>query len=770
MNALTVVAGRIRSAGASNPPAPGESAGSVHQAALERAFARTFAVVATVLMLDFWFQAASVSGQSRASMAADALLSLLLAVQAARALRRPPMLRDLYLLAAGTASLMLASRVLAVPGSPFAVQVAYVLGVPGAAAWAVWSRHLVVPVPLVLVIVSAGAWDPAGKLTLAAEQAVTALATVTLAGVAARLMRVAARDADEDAYRLSRRLASQDAALAAEEAERRMASAVHDDVLSVLRAIAARSTPLPANVLAAKAELAQAALARQLPADVQGFASLESGLRRQALRAAPELAVSLRIDGDLDVPAAAAEALSGAVGEALRNVAAYAGMREVSITAQGDGQAGVEVTVRDKGAGFDPAKVKPASTGLRNSIRGRVRDAGGTADIRSSPGLGTTVVLSWKPQAQAAEPADPLAWARRVAPGPGLVFLGFMAPIMLSSLVLLSLHWNDMRWQPAPIAVYLALLALAALCARHLSEVRMTRRAAVGLAAANTALAALGTLVIAPGTTDAFACWVAGDTGIIVAAIYFIRGPVAGLATLAADLAALLTGLMVAGRVMAEAWLAIVVSPVVGTGLAVGFLAAFRGLSRHTESQLAEYAEGLRQQARAEAMSRADSAALENARRLAGPLVDLVASGHEPDEGLRMLAALTNATLRDDLLAPGFVTASLADALRSARTAGIRITVDVPAHTETSLAQTARDLLTTALAGLEASDDITLQIHPPTGGYPALLLLHVRSARGGHVPLRRCASERGVLISDLGHHNLLLRHQPPEERAVQPAA
>jgi hypothetical protein len=42
---------------------------------------------------------------------------------------------------------------------------------------------------------------------------------------------------------------------------------------------------------------------------------------------APELNVACRTDGDLDVPAAAAEAFSGTVGEALRYVAAYAGMR-----------------------------------------------------------------------------------------------------------------------------------------------------------------------------------------------------------------------------------------------------------------------------------------------------------------------------------------------------------------------------------------------------------------------------------------------------------
>jgi signal transduction histidine kinase len=742
----------------------------VHQATLERAFGRVFAVFAVVIVLDFWFGSVSASGQSPGSAAASVLLSLLLIWQAARALRRAPSQPDLYLLAAGTAGLMLAIRVLAVPGSPFVGQVAYVLGVPGAATWAVWGRRLVVLVPVLLVVLSTGAWDSAGQLAI--EQMVVSLATVTLGGAAARLMRAAARHADDDADQLSRRLADQDAALAAEEAEQRAANAVHDDVLSVLRAVAADGQPLPPSVLAAKAQLAQSALARQVLAGSRGFAGLVPALRRQALTFAPELTVACRIDGDLDVPMPAVEALSGAVGEALRNVAMYAGVREVTVTARDKGPGAVEVSVHDDGAGFDPAQVGPTSTGLRNSVGRRMQDAGGAAEVISSLGEGTTVVLTWQPPEQAAaEPVDPLAWARRVAPRPVLIFLGFMLPILLSSLVLLCLRWHDQRWQPTPVAVFLGMLGLAALCARRLSEVRMSGRAAVGLAVANTVLAVVGTLIIAPGTTDAYAWWVAGDSGIVIATVYFICGPVPGLATLAADLAAMLAGLVVTGTAIAgAAWLAILISPVVGAGLAVGILAAFRYLSRYTESQLADYGERLRLQARAEAMSRVDSAALENARRVAGPVLDLAASGQAPDAGLRIAAALAEATLRDELLAPGFLTADLAECLRVARIARARVSVRVPRQGDTALAGTARELLAAALVDLDAEGEVTLEVHPAAEGYPALLLLHMRSARSGHVALGRSAYEHGALVSDLGDHELLLRFQPTPERTALPVA
>jgi hypothetical protein len=135
-----------------------------------------------------------------------------------------------------------------------------------------------------------------------------------------------------------------------------------------------------------------------------------------------------------------------------------------------------------------------------------------------------------------------------------------------------------------------------------------------------------------------------------------------------------------------------------------------------------------------------------------------------------MAAALANATLRDELLAPGFLTADLAERVHAARTAGIRITVNFARQGDAALLNRARALLAAALADLDAGDDVTLQVHPPAEGHPALLLLYVRSARSSHVALRRIAGECGASVSDLGNHELLLRLQPAPERAAAPAA
>lgn len=733
------------------------AAGGVHEKTLERAFGRIFAVIVLAEVLQFWVSGGTLSGQRPGSVAADLLLSLLLVGQAARAFRRPPAQPDLDLLAVTTAVLVLADRILGAPGSPFLEQVAYVLAVPASAAWAVWSRRFVVLVPVLLMILATGAWHLSAGLPV--EQAVGALPTIMVGGVAARFMRAGARQADAHAALLAGQMADREAALAAEEAELHAANAVHDDVLSVLRVLAVTEQSLPWSLLVAKIRQAQSALAERVGLDRRGPVELGSALHRQATEVTPELDIRWHSGGRLEVPAAAAEALSGAAGEVLRNVAAHAGVRDATVAARAPASGGVEVTISDQGAGFDPAQVGPLSRGLRNSVLRRLRAAGGDAEIFSKPGRGTTVVLSWRPAERSGpEAADPLAWARRLAPRPQLIFLGFMLPVLLSGLTLLCLRWQDTRWPAVTVAVFAGIVCVAVACSRCLSQVQMTRWAAVSLTAVVTVLAALGTLAVAPGTTDGFSFWVSGNTGIVIAAVYFLRGPVPGLTALALDLAALTVGVLtVGGATSIGSGASILGSPVIGAGLAVGFRAAFRSLSASTESQLADHREQLTWQARAEAIGRADRAALEHARRVAGPVLDRAASAQEPDPDLGMAAALASATLRDELLAPGFLTPALAERVRAARVAGARITVDFARPGDAALVATARELLGAALADLGDDGDITLQVHPPAAGHPARLILHARSRLSSYLALRQRAREGCAEVSDLGDGELLVR-------------
>ena len=740
--------------------APAEPASGAHRATLERALGLIYAVFMTMMMAVFWSSSATLAGNRPGGLAADVLLSALLAGQILRALRRPPSQRDLWLMVAATGALLLVSRVLAVPGSPFLGNNSDALVIPVAAGWAVWSGRLVVPVPVVLVILASGTRDPG---VLAVEQAASALALIACTASAARLLRAGARRADADADDLSRKLAAQDAALAAEQAERRAANVVHDDVLSVLRAAAATDRPPPWSLVVAKAKGTLDALALRVSRSGPGPAALGSALRRQTTRLSAELDVRCDVDDDLGLPLTAVEALSAAAGEALRNVAAHAGVDRAIITARGSRSGQVTVTVADHGTGFDPAGVGPARSGLRNSIRGRMADAGGQAEIISARGQGTSVVLTWSPpQAGRGQVTDPLAWGRRMLPGPLPIFVGLMLPVLLLiDLVALWLRWPDMRWQAAAVVVLGGFTGLAVLSARHLSQMRMTRPAAAALTAANTVLAAVGSLAVAPGTVDSNAYWVSGVSGIVVAAVCFTRGPLSGLAALALDLAALTAGLHVTGGAISPGlWASTLAGPPITWGVAAALLATFRRLSGRAEARLADYGERVRLQARVEAISRVDNAALENARRVAGPVLEEVASAQAPTPALRLAAALAEATLRDDLLAPGFLTPSLAERVRATRAAGARMTLSFDRQTGAMLAETARRLLAAALAGLDAGGKATLRLHPPAGGHPVLLVLHVRNRHRGHAALRRAAAECGALISDLDDHELLIRLEP----------
>ncbi|HEX6713580.1 MAG TPA: ATP-binding protein, partial [Thermoleophilaceae bacterium] len=88
-----------------------------------------------------------------------------------------------------------------------------------------------------------------------------------------------------------------------------------------------------------------------------------------------------------------AQALVAAAREAMVNAAKFGEGSVVDVFAEA-GADGVEVFVRDRGPGFDPAGVAPDRRGVRESIVGRMERHGGRAVINSRPGEGTEVELT----------------------------------------------------------------------------------------------------------------------------------------------------------------------------------------------------------------------------------------------------------------------------------------------------------------------------------------------------------------------------------------
>ncbi|MGF7234510.1 MAG: sensor histidine kinase [Frankia sp.] len=85
-------------------------------------------------------------------------------------------------------------------------------------------------------------------------------------------------------------------------------------------------------------------------------------------------------------------ALAGAVGEALTNVVKHAATTSAVLRLAAT-PATLIVTVVDQGRGFDPA-TQPEGMGLKESIRGRVTESGGTVWIDTAPGAGTYLEIT----------------------------------------------------------------------------------------------------------------------------------------------------------------------------------------------------------------------------------------------------------------------------------------------------------------------------------------------------------------------------------------
>ncbi|MEW2271190.1 MacS family sensor histidine kinase [Streptomyces griseofuscus] len=203
----------------------------------------------------------------------------------------------------------------------------------------------------------------------------------------------------------------------------RLARDIHDSVLQVLAMVKRRGTALGGEAaelgrLAGEQEVALrtlvaggllpvARIAEDTavpvaeptgPADDEGPDGTGPVDLRTLLAPFARDGVSLAEPGaPVPLPPAAARELAAAVGAALDNVRRHAGADARAWILVEDEPADILVTVRDDGPGIPEGRLAEAEgegrLGVAQSIRGRLRDLGGSAELISVPGQGTEVEL-----------------------------------------------------------------------------------------------------------------------------------------------------------------------------------------------------------------------------------------------------------------------------------------------------------------------------------------------------------------------------------------
>ncbi len=185
---------------------------------------------------------------------------------------------------------------------------------------------------------------------------------------------------------------------------------LHDGVIQALYGVGLSLEDIP-ELMAADRPEAEARIDRAIDAihaairDIRGFifglrteefenVELASGLGRLAAELArgTTMTVDIRVAEEPDLDPSDSRHVLQLAREALSNAARHAGATRVELSVNVDGN-GMEMRVADNGRGFDPSVVdRPGHQGIGN-MRSRAISMGGTLDVASVIGAGTTVTL-----------------------------------------------------------------------------------------------------------------------------------------------------------------------------------------------------------------------------------------------------------------------------------------------------------------------------------------------------------------------------------------
>jgi len=524
----------------------------------------------------------------------------------------------------------------------------------------------------------------------------------------------------EAATRSSRAADARVAAHAARAAERHTIDAlVHDSVISTL-------------LVAGLGRADQAVISRQaattldrldslnLPAELEVVARSRVWARLEALTNDLAPAAILRTELHLDrmIPVRVGDAVVGAVGEALRNSVASAGIdhlhpvtRRVTVRPSGGG---IQVHVTDDGAGFEPSLVPRERLGIAQSIVGRMKRVdGGAAVVRSRPGHGTEVLITWIPPAA---PAGRAAAARRhpaidavasasdqVAPdragregsppsagseprrmsvaatlGPSTGLAWGILGLFIGVHALLAVA-GVARVDSFPVGLVVDALALLAVSAAGLCSILpardpFPRSRTLGILALCTVAMGLMFWQVSPFDERPYAQWHLGAVTLVLVVLVARGRPGwvwVGYAALAVATVAwgLTHGLAIldgVGFVIRHAG-----TLLVGTLFAV----ALRRSSRSLDALILDGGQRAAGKAASDGVAQERAAQLARFNALARPALESLLDTHELSPAERAECLLVEGSLRDAIRARGLFTEPIISATRAARSRGVEVTL-----------------------------------------------------------------------------------------------
>lgn len=188
-----------------------------------------------------------------------------------------------------------------------------------------------------------------------------------------------------------------------EDLSRRTTAAVHDTVLNDLAIVLNTTGDLDERTIARlREDLAELRGAEWL-SQTTGIPTADdedASLRNEIMRMVSDFqwrGLSIHVTGYgtgvYKLSPEVARATVQAMRAAFENVLKHAGASVAELELiYGDEE--ITIMITDQGAGFDPAAVPADRLGVRGSIVGRVEDAGGSVQVWSSPGSGTSVVIT----------------------------------------------------------------------------------------------------------------------------------------------------------------------------------------------------------------------------------------------------------------------------------------------------------------------------------------------------------------------------------------